>query len=61
MGQGGIFKELSKALIERCLKAELDTHLEEKKLELERQLKENLVNQKFKFREGDVGDSKWRV
>ena len=25
MGQGGIFKQLSKALIERCLTAELDT------------------------------------
>ena len=31
MGQGGIFKQLSKALIERCLTAELDTHLEEEK------------------------------
>ncbi|MCY7408402.1 MAG: IS256 family transposase, partial [Alkalinema sp. CAN_BIN05] len=32
MGQGGIFKQLSKALIERCLTAELDTLLEEEKL-----------------------------
>jgi putative transposase len=30
MGKGGIFKQLTKALIERCLSAELDTHLEEK-------------------------------
>jgi len=29
MGQGGILKQLTKALIERCLSAELDTHLEE--------------------------------
>jgi putative transposase len=29
MGEGGIFKQLTKALIERCLTAELDTHLEE--------------------------------
>jgi putative transposase len=28
MGEGGIFKQLTKALIERCLSAELDTHLE---------------------------------
>jgi putative transposase len=26
MGEGGIFKQLTKALIERCLSAELDTH-----------------------------------
>ncbi len=31
MGQGEIFKQLSKALIERCLTAELDTHLDEEK------------------------------
>jgi putative transposase len=29
MGEGGIFKQLTKALIERCLDAELHTHLEE--------------------------------
>lgn len=29
MGEGGIFKQLTKALIERCLTAELDTHLDE--------------------------------
>jgi putative transposase len=29
MGEGGIFKQQTKALIERCLTAELDTHLEE--------------------------------
>jgi putative transposase len=28
LGQGGILKQLTKALIERCLTAELDTHLE---------------------------------
>ncbi len=33
MGEGGIFKQLSKALIERCLSAELDTHLAEEKAE----------------------------
>ena len=35
MGEGGIFKQLTKALIERCLSAELDTHLAEEKAELE--------------------------
>jgi putative transposase len=29
MGEGGIFKQLRKALIERCLSAELETHLDE--------------------------------
>jgi putative transposase len=31
MGEGGILKQLTKVLIERCLTAELDTHLEEEK------------------------------
>jgi len=31
MGKGGIFKQLTKALIKRCLSAELDTHLSEEK------------------------------
>ncbi len=35
MGEDGIFKQLTKALIERCLSAELDTHLAEEKAELE--------------------------
>jgi putative transposase len=33
MGEGGIFKQLTKALVERCLTAELDTHLEQEQLE----------------------------
>ena len=33
MGEGGIFKQLTKTLIERGLSAELDTHLEEEKVE----------------------------
>jgi putative transposase len=35
MGEGGIFKQLTKALIERCLTAELDTHLKAEKAEIE--------------------------
>ena len=33
MGKGGIFKQLTKALVERCLSAELDHHLTEEKTE----------------------------
>ncbi len=33
MGEGGIFKQLTKALVERCLTAELDTHLEQEPAE----------------------------
>lgn len=29
MGEGGILKQLTKALVERCLTAEIDTHFEE--------------------------------
>ncbi len=31
MGEGGIFKQLTKALVERCLDAELHTQLEEQR------------------------------
>jgi putative transposase len=33
MGEGGIFKQLTKALIERCVSAELDSHLAAEKAE----------------------------
>ena len=29
MGEGGILKQLTKALVERCLTAEIDTHFQE--------------------------------
>lgn len=35
MGEGGIFKQLTKALGERCLSAELETQLAEEKAEPE--------------------------
>jgi putative transposase len=35
MGSGGIVKQLTKALIERCLTAEMDTHLQEEETEPE--------------------------
>lgn len=31
LGEGGILKQLTKALVERCLSAEMDTHLEEQR------------------------------
>jgi putative transposase len=44
MGERGIFKQLSKALIERCLSAELDTHLEEERSNPEPELPRNRRN-----------------
>jgi transposase-like protein len=35
MGEGGIFKQLTKALVERCLNAELDAHLAEEQAQPE--------------------------
>jgi len=31
LGEGGILKQLSKALVERCLQAQTDTHLAEQR------------------------------
>jgi putative transposase len=44
MGERGIFKQLSKALIERCLSAELDTHLEEERSNPEPEIPRNRRN-----------------
>jgi putative transposase len=33
LGEGGILKQLTKALVERCLEAEMKTHLEEQQLQ----------------------------
>jgi putative transposase len=44
MGEGGIFKQLTKALIERYLTSELDTHLEEEKSEPEAERPQNRRN-----------------
>jgi putative transposase len=35
MGEGGILKQLTKALVERCLSAEMDTHLEEQRTQIQ--------------------------
>lgn len=35
LGEGGILKQLTKALVERCLQAEMDTHIEEQRAEIQ--------------------------
>jgi len=50
MGEGGIFKQLTKALIERCLSAELDTHLSAEKAEAETNSLEDAEAQRPKNR-----------
>jgi putative transposase len=58
MGESGIFKQLSKALIERCLNAELETHLEEERLEPEPELPRNRRNgHSKKTVKGEFGES----
>ncbi|MBD3886475.1 transposase [Phormidium tenue FACHB-886] len=37
LGDGGILKQLTAALVERCLNAEMKTHLEEQQAEPERE------------------------
>jgi putative transposase len=44
MGEGEIFKQLSKALIERCLSAEIETHLEEERSESSTEVHRNRRN-----------------
>lgn len=44
MGEGGILKELTKALVEKCLTAEIDTHLQENKTEVEKGKAKNRRN-----------------
>lgn len=61
MGEGGIFKQLTKALIERCLSAELNTHLAEEKAEPESSRFKNRRNGtskktiKGEFGEAEIG------
>jgi putative transposase len=56
MGASGIFKQLSKALIERCLSAELDTHIEEERSNSETDLPRNRRNgHSKKTIKGDFG------
>jgi putative transposase len=58
MGEDGIFKQLSKALIERCLSAELDTHLEDERIEPEAKVPRNRRNgHSKKTVKGEFGES----
>lgn len=44
MGEGGILKELTKALVEKCLTAEIDTHLQENQTEAKKGKTKNRRN-----------------
>jgi putative transposase len=48
MGEGGIFKQLSQAPIEQCLNAEIETHLEEERLEPDPEVSRNRRNRHSK-------------
>ena len=61
MGENGIVKQLTKALVERCLSAELDTHLAEEKAAADEECPRNRRNGtskkriKGEFGEADIG------
>jgi putative transposase len=62
MGESGIFKQLTKALIERCLTAELVTHLEEEKKEQDEQRPKNRRNgHSKKIIKGEFGEAQIAV
>ena len=62
LGNEGIFKQLSKALIERCLSAELDTHLEEERTDPEpRQSRNRRNGHTKKTIKGDLGSAEIAV
>lgn len=44
LGEGGILKQLTKALVERCLEAEMKTHIEEQRTQPEATLGKNRRN-----------------
>lgn len=52
MGEAGIFQQLTKALIERCLSAELDTHLAQEKAESQSDLEAAQVERPRNRRNG---------
>jgi len=62
MGEGGIFKQLTKALIERCLTAEIDTHLQEERAEPESDKPKNRRNgHSKKTIKGEFGEAEISV
>ena len=57
MGEGGIFKQLSKALIERCLNAEIDTYFQEQQTEISQDKPKNRRNGHSKKKlKGEFGE-----
>lgn len=58
MGEGGILKELTKALVERCLNAELDTQLQEKEEDRPKNRRNGHSKKKIK---GEFGEAEISV
>ena len=57
MGEGGIFKQLTKALVERCLTAEIDTHFQEQETEVDQDKPKNRRNGHSKKKlKGEFGE-----
>ncbi len=62
MGEGGILKELTKALVEKCLTAEIDTHLQENQTEGEKGKIKNRRNGHSKKKiKGEFGEAEISV
>ena len=62
MGEGGILKQLTKALVERCLSAEIDTHLQEQESEVSQDKPRNRRNGHSKKKiKGEFGEAEISV
>ena len=62
MGEAGILKQLTKALVERCMSAEMDTHLQEAQIEPEEGQPKNRRNGHSKKRiKGEFGEAEIAV
>ena len=62
MGEGGILKQLTKALVEKCLTAEIDTHLQEQELEISQDKPRNRRNGHSKKKiKGEFGEAEISV
>ena len=67
LGEGGILKQLTKALVERCLEAEMKTHLEVQEGQIPRSKPANRRNGhsqktiKGEFGESEIGIPRDRI
>lgn len=62
LGEGGILKQLTKALIERCLEGEMKTHIEEQRAEAAPALAKNRRNgHSKKTIKGEFGEAEIAV